>query len=150
MTGDNGTRDLPLERSAATEVTFAPHATTTLDFALVKAGAPVVTRPDLGIGADDVAVKGRKVSVTVHSLGARPAEGGTVSLIGADGATLASASVPPLAAPTDLTPRTATVSLTLPAGAAGDGASVRVALPDNAPEVTMLNNGVPLSRPSGR
>ncbi|HEU4959431.1 MAG TPA: LamG-like jellyroll fold domain-containing protein [Sphingomonas sp.] len=150
MTGDNGTRELPLERSVATEVTFAPHATTTLDFTLVKTGAPVDTRPDLGIGADDVAVKGRSVSVTVHSLGAQPAEGGTVSLVAADGAVLASASVPPLAPPTDLTPKTATVSLALPAGTAANGASVRVALPGNAPEVTMLNNSVPLPRPSSR
>jgi len=42
-------------------------------------------------------------------------------------------------------PKTAQVRLTMPAGA-GAGLRVRVTLAGNAPETTMLNNVVPLTR----
>jgi hypothetical protein len=150
MTGDDGDRELTLDRSASTQVSFAPHKTTTLEFTLVKAGEPNHVRPDLGIGVDDVAVSGKTVSVTVHSLGSVAASGGTVTLVGADGAALGTAAVPALAAPTDLLPKTTVVKLAMPAGVAANTVTVRVALPDNAPEVTMLNNAVPLSAAVGK
>ena len=51
---------------------------------------------------------------------------------------------PPLKAPLDLTPKTASVKLTLPAGFNRRGAAVHIALPNGAPEITQLNNTVPL------
>jgi hypothetical protein len=144
MTGADGSRDLDLDRSASTELTFAAHATTELAFKLVEPGEPSAARPDLGIGRGDVAVDGDTVSVTVHSLGAKPISGGTVTLVGKDGKILTSAPAPALAAPTDLLPKTARVDLAVPQGVSLAGAAVRVALPGNAPEVTMLNNAVPL------
>jgi hypothetical protein len=132
---------VPLERSASVPLTFVP-GENVFEFKLVQPGEPVETRADIGIGADDVAMSGRRLAVTVHSLGAKPASGGRVTVTGADGRVLASAPVPPLEAPLDLKPRTATVRLTLPAGA--KGAIVRVALADGTAEVTQLNNAVPL------
>jgi hypothetical protein len=82
----------------------------------------------------------RAVTVTVHSLGALDAGGGTVILEEAAGRVLATAPVPPLAAPLDLLPKTATLKLALPAGAV----RVRVALAGAAPETTLLNNIVAL------
>jgi hypothetical protein len=140
MVTNGTTTPLHLERSAATRVTFAPHATTEIEFTLKTPGGDVATRPDLGIGSDDVAVKGGKLSVTVHSLGATDAKGGTLTIEDASGKALATAPIPALAAPLDLTPKTATVRLALPKGAT----RVRVALPGNAPEVTQLNNVVKL------
>jgi len=131
---------LTLERSADTAVSFAPGTTTVLDFALAERGSPVEDRPDLGIGSDDVAVTGNKVRVTVHSLGARDTTGGSVALVDGAGAVLATAALPPLAAPRDLRAKTATVTLALAKGAV----AVRVALPGDAAEVTRLNNRVPL------
>ena len=136
--------NVTLERSASVPVSFAPHATTTYEFKLVKAAGNVADRPDLGIGRDDVTLKGRAVTVAVHSLGARPAAGGSATLVARDGRVLATARLPDLAAPTDLLPKVATVRLTLPAGVAADGVSVRVALPGDAAEVTRRNNEVPL------
>jgi len=144
MTGDNGARDVTLERSAGLRVTFAPHTTTTLTFTLVKPGDASETRADLGIGRGDVTVKGRTVTIRVHSLGAKPTGGGQAMLVANDGRTLATMPLPPLAPPRDLAPRTATVRLTLPGGVQAANVAVRVALPGNAPEVTMLNNSVPL------
>lgn len=150
MSGDGGSHDVHLERSTSTRVSFAPHATTTLEFTLVKPGEATDTRPDLGIGGDDVVVNGDSVSVTVHSLGARPTTGGTVTLVGDGGKLLASAPLPALQAPTDLVPKTTVVKLAIPAGVAKSGVSVHVALPGGAPEVTMLNNSLPLAAATGR
>jgi len=133
-----------LERSAATTLTFAPRVTTEFEFTLVKADEDTAARPDIGIGMDDVAVKGRNVAIIVHSLGARDAPGGTATLVDAAGHVIASAPIPAIAAPLDLMPRTATVRMTVPAGAAP--AFVRVALADGTREVTLLNNRVPLGK----
>jgi len=132
-----------LERSGSLPVSFAPHTTTVMEFTLEAAGTPTEQRPDLGIGRDDVALKGRNVAVTVHSLGAQPAQGGTATLVRADGSVAASATIPALSAPADLLPKTATVRLSVPGGDPA-GLSVRVALPGKAPEVTQANNMVPL------
>ena len=133
---------VPLERSAGTEVTFAPHTTTVIEATLVKPTTPVEARPDIGIGTDDVAVKGRTVTLTVHGLGSVPSGAGTATLVAADGRVVASAAIPPLEAPNDLTPRTTVVRLTAPGGATG--LTARVALAGDAAEVTQLNNAVPV------
>lgn len=140
MRGPTDAREVTLERSASVPVTFAPGVTTTYEFKRAAAGTPVEDRPDLGIGVDDVMLRGRTVTVTVHSLGARSAAGGQATLVAADGRALARATIPTLAAPLDLLPRTATVRLPLPASVRPDQVRVRVALPNDAPEVTRLNN----------
>jgi hypothetical protein len=139
-----GATTLPLERGATAPVTFAP-GETTIELELVAAGEPVEQRPDLGIGADDVAVKGQRVTLTVHSLGARATTGGTAALV-ADGHILATAAIAPLAAPADLLPRTTRVTLTLPSGIDPRGVVATVALPGDAAEVTRRNNRVALVR----
>jgi hypothetical protein len=145
------TSELALERSVATEVSFAPRTTTILDLSLVDPAATTPDqRPDLGIGKDDVMIAGRTVVLTVHSLGAVAAAGGTAVIEDSAGRSIAHASIPPLAAPSDLTPRTATVRLTLPAGTSIADLTVRIGLADDAPEVTLLNNKVTIPAPSGR
>ncbi|MEO7689951.1 MAG: LamG-like jellyroll fold domain-containing protein [Sphingomonas sp.] len=144
MKGPGGDREVDLERSASVPVDFPPGATI-LEFTLLKAGVPTDQRADLGIGADDVVVKGRSVTVAVHSLGALDVAGGTATLEDSAGKVLASAAVPALAAPRDLLPKTAQVRLTIPAGGAA-GLRVRVKLAGNAPETTMLNNVASLPR----
>jgi hypothetical protein len=138
------TRTLPLERSASVDVTFAPRQTTVLEFDLQTPAAPAEGRPDLGIGPDDVALKGRALKVTVHSLGAKDAPAGVVRVVDAGGKTVVQAAVPPLKAPLDLEPKTAVVALSLPAGFDAKGAQVRVSLAGDAPEITQRNNAVPL------
>ena len=138
------TRELALERSAATDVTFAPHMTTVIEATLIAPGAPVDARPDLGIGRDDIAIRGRRVTLTVHSLGAKPVAGGTAQLVGSGGGVLATAAIPALAAPVDLLPKTTAVTLTLPTGVDPSTVAVEVALPVDAPEVTKRNNRIAL------
>ena len=138
------TRTVPLERSASVDVTFAPHQTTVMEFDLQTPATPVEGRPDIGIGADDLKLTGQTLQVTVHSLGAANAPAGTVTLVDAAGKVVASVASPPLKAPLDLTPKTASVKLTLPAGFNRRGATVHIALPSGAAEITQLNNTVPL------
>jgi len=89
-------------------------------------------------------VDGQIVHVRVHSLGAKATGGGQATVVANGGRVVATATLPPLSAPRDLTPRTATVNLSLPAGARLETLTVRVALPGSAREVTMLNNTVRL------
>jgi len=135
---------IDLERSAFSEVRFAPNATTVIDALLVAPTTPVEQRPDLGIGADDVAVTGAQVTLAVHSLGATAASG-YAALVGLDGREWARVPVPILAAPLDLMPKAAKVTLRIPVGADLASLVVRVGLAGDAPEVTRLNNTVPLA-----
>ncbi|MBD8546423.1 LamG-like jellyroll fold domain-containing protein [Sphingomonas sp. CFBP 8760] len=144
ITTAGGATAVSLERGATTTVTFAP-GESAIDLELVRASDPVDRRPDLGIGVDDVAVKGRRVTLTIHSLGAQATTGGTAALM-ADGRVLATAAIAPLAAPVDLLPRTTRVTLTLPAGIDPRIVAATVALPGDAPEVTRRNNRVALVR----
>ena len=134
-----------LERSASTGMTFAPGTTTVLDFALKTPSALVDTRPDLGIGRNDVVVRGRRVTITVHSLGSAPTTAGQVWLTQDGVGIVAQGRVPALAAPTDLLPKTATVTLTLRPGFDPETLVANVGMVDLSPEVTRQNNAVALA-----
>ena len=84
------------------------------------------------------------MKVTVHSLGAVDAPASKVVLRDKAGKVLATAAVPSIKAPVDLFPKTAAVSLTLPAGADWKGGSVTVESGGKLPEITQMNNRVPL------
>jgi len=130
------------ERSRDLALTFAPHATTVLELKLVEKGVPYWSRPDLGIGADDVKVEGSRMEVTVHSLGAVDAPASKVVLRDRAGKVLATADAAALKAPLDLVPKTEVVSLTVPGGADWKGGSVSVEMSGTLPEITQKNNRV--------
>ena len=138
---DGAVRTLQLGRSSDVALRF-PVGAGKWVFALDQAGDPVEMRPDLGIGRDDVAVQRRTVTVTVHGLGHVATPGGTVIVSGAQGE-LGRATIPALAAPDDLRPRTAKVRVRLAGSAAPT--EVQVALPGDAAEVTLRNNRVRLA-----
>ncbi|HUD28217.1 MAG TPA: LamG-like jellyroll fold domain-containing protein [Novosphingobium sp.] len=140
--GAVSTAEVELERSGSLPVSFAAGTTTVMTFALKqKAATQPEDRPDLGIGADDVVRKGNRIGVTVHSLGSVPAPAGTATLETAEGKVLASTAIPALAAPLDLQPRTATVTLPVPTGTVGP---LHVRVSTGAPEVTRRNDVVVL------
>ena len=143
--GKATTRDLALERSASTTLRFAPGQSQVFEFELVQAGTPVEQRADLGIGRSDVRVEGGQVQVTVHSLGHVATSVGVAVLEDAKGRALARVEIPSLPAPSDLVPKTTTISLPLPAGD-HSGLRVRVMQADGAAEVTQRNNLVVLDR----
>ncbi|HJZ80861.1 MAG TPA: hypothetical protein VKD91_10965, partial [Pyrinomonadaceae bacterium] len=123
-------------------ITLAPRATTVIVLQLRSKGTPYWSRPDLGIGTDDLVIRGSTVSVTVHSLGAVDAPASKLSLLDADGKVVASVTVPPLKAPLDLMPKTATVTLNIPNGVRLTGGSVMLDPDGTMKEITRVNNSV--------
>ena len=142
--GAIATRSAVFERTRSVELTLAPRATTVLTFKLKTPGTPYWQRPDLGLDPQDVTVRGREVRVKIHSLGSVPTPATTVTVRDAAGRTLATATVPALAAPLDLMPKTTEVSLTLPAGATTTGGRVEIDPEHALTEITALNNTVSL------
>lgn len=137
-------RTIGWERSADIDVTLAPGVATVLVLDLVKPGTPYWSRPDLGIGEKDVEVSGRRMTVVVHSLGTIGAPSARLVLRDRSGTELARARIPGLKAPVDLRPVTARVSLSLPAAASLDGASVEIETESRVLEITRMNNRVEL------
>lgn len=139
---DLTTRTIDFERSKDVEVTFAPRTTTVIDLKLAAKGVPYWSRPDLGIDPEDVKVDGQRMTVTVHSVGAVDAPESKLLVRSRDGKTITTGNVPALKAPVDLEPKTALVSIAIPAGADLEGATVTVQCGGNTPEITKMNNSV--------
>jgi hypothetical protein len=135
---------VPFERSKDIDITFAPRTTTVIELKLASKGVPYWSRPDLGIDPEDVKVEGARMTVTVHSVGAVDAPASKVVLRGRDGKVIATVKLPALKAPVDLTPKTAQVTLTIPAGTDLKDASVSVECGGSLPEITLMNNSVVL------
>ena len=136
------TRTEDFERSRALKITFPPRTTTVLELKLVAKGVPYWSRPDLGIGADDIKVEGNRMRVTVHSLGSVDAPASKLVLRDKTGKVLATVAVPPLKAPVDLFPKTTSVALTLPARADWQGGRIDIESNRAVPEITQMNNRV--------
>jgi hypothetical protein len=143
--GTPGRRTARFERGRTLEFILPPRATTILTLRLQTPGTPYWQRPDLGIDPQDVALAGRAVRVRVHSLGSVAAPETRLVLKTFDGAVVASATVPALAAPTDLLPRTIDVVLPLPRGIQLAGGFVELDPEDRLEEITKANNRAPLS-----
>ncbi len=139
------TRSGDFERSRDLTFTFAPRTTTVLDLKLVKKGVPYWSRPDLGLDREDIKLGKANMSVTVHSVGAVDAPAATVVVRDRVGKVVAKTATPPLRAPTDLLPKTATVTLKLPSNADLTGGSVSIESSGSVPEITQMNNRVPLN-----
>jgi hypothetical protein len=144
MTQDSATRTIDFERGRDVEVTFAPRTTTAIELRLVTKGVPYWSRPDLGIDPEDVRVEGSRMTVKVHSLGAVDAPASRVVLRDRAGRVVATASVPPLKAPSDLMPKTADAALDLAANTDWHGGAVTVEMSSADPEITLRNNRVDL------
>ncbi len=140
--GTSQTRTLAFERSLGTKVVLPPRQTTIIDMSLTKAGDDPARRADLGVGRGDVTLKGSVVTAKVHSLGAQDTSAAQLELVGASGQVLATAAIPPLKAPRDLLPNTASVKLKIPAGAKPSGLRVRIV--SDHPQNTALNDEVVL------
>jgi hypothetical protein len=138
------TQTVAFERSKEVAITFAPHAQTVIELKLATPGTTYWQRPDLGLDPEDVKIEGAKMTVTVHSVGALDAPASKVVLRNHDGKTLATATAPALKAPVDLEPKTANVTLAVPAGSDLKGATVTIECGGDIPEITLMNNTVTL------
>jgi hypothetical protein len=134
-------RDVRLERGLGTDLVLPPRQTIVFDFALAEAADDPSTRADIGVSAEDLAIRGKRLSVRVHSLGARPTPSGRVSLTDKSGRVIATAAFPPLEAPaTMLQPHGHVVTMPLNRNARKGSLTVAVTLDGNPAEVTQANN----------
>lgn len=131
-------RTAPLERGTGISLSLPPRQTMVYDFERITPGNDPATRPDIGIAAEDLRRSGRSLSIRVHSLGAQPTPTGTAIITDATGREIARQRITPLPAPADLLPKTATVSVRLPAGVTSG--QVRLELDGAVAEVTAVNN----------
>jgi hypothetical protein len=138
------TREEKFGRSSSLELVLPPRATTVLTLKLKTPGTPYWQRPDLGFTGDDVTRTAGGLRVKIHSLGSVPAPVSALVLRDAGGRTLATVATPALAAPVDLQPKTAEVTLAVPVGVSLDGATLVVDPDDALGEITRLNNTVKL------
>jgi hypothetical protein len=142
--GATMTTTVEFERSGTIELTLPPRVSTVLSLKLIAQGIPYWARPDLGISKDDVVMRERNISVTVHSLGAVDTQPTTLALVNESGKVLASASVPSLESPADLLPRRTTVTLAIPTGTRIAGGSIVLDPDARMKETTRVNNRVKL------
>ena len=121
-----------------------PHTTTVIELKLSRRASP--TGRDLTSASMKTTskVEGNRIKVTVHSLGSVNTPASKVVLRDKTGKVLASASVPSIKAPLDLFPKTSAVALVLPSGADYKGGSITVETSSDIPEITQMNNRVPL------
>ncbi len=138
------TRQAGLERGKTVDLDLPPHQTVVFELNLTTPGDAPSTRPDIGFSADDLAVKGNRLTITVHSLGAKPTPAGKALIEDTAGHTLASVSFPGLAAPLDLMPKTATVTIGLSAAIRSKAARIRLTLEGDPAEVSAGNNSAVL------
>jgi hypothetical protein len=140
-------REVTLEHGRGVALTMPSRQTATYTFELVRPGDEPATRPDIGLSADDLTVARGKLTVTVHSLGAKPTPPGTATLVDATGRTIANARFAELAAPLDLMPKIATVTMRLPRGVVATGQRVVLTLDGGPAETTAANNIAIVGRP---
>ncbi len=138
--GDVRTRTVPFGRTEDVSFTFPPRQTQVIEMTLREPGTPYRTRPELGIGRDDVKLTNGNVQVTVHNLGSVQSPAAVVALVDTAGTVLARAAVPAIAAPVDLKPRTARVSLKIPGRTALEGCRVVIDPERKMEEITRDNN----------
>ncbi|SDA28330.1 LamG-like jellyroll fold domain-containing protein [Sphingomonas sp. NFR15] len=129
-----------LEQGASVALALPPRQTSVFEFTLAAAGEEPRTRTDIGLSADDLAVRGAGLIATIHSLGAKPTPAGTATLTDQAGRAIATARFPALDAPSDLLPKTTSVRFALPRGATPETLSVTLTLDGTPAEISTTNN----------
>jgi hypothetical protein len=132
--------DITLEMGAGVDLAAPPRQSMVYSFELVRPGDEPATRADIGVSADDLVLRGSKLAITVHGLGARPTPAGVATVSDATGLTVATVRFPALAPPNDLLPKTATVRATVPQGVATSELRVTLRLDGDPKEVSGENN----------
>ena len=135
------------EYTVPARVKFPAGKTTAIELKLVEEGVPYWSRPDLGVGEDDVQIFDHGLNVRIHSLGAVATPPVDVVLKNADGEVLKKATLPALEAPTDLLPSSREVIFYLHHLKSLKGCYVEIDPDNTLQEITKANNIVKLDAP---
>jgi len=135
-------RTVQFERTEAIALTIPPREMFVVQMQLKQNGTPYWDRPDLGIGKDDVRIRGNNLSVTVHSLGSVDTPACTVAVVDPSGARILKAVVPALKAPLDLKPKKRDIVFPIAKGINMKGCRVTIDPEGKVNEITKGNNSV--------
>lgn len=138
------TRTVSFGRDEDIQLTFPPRVTTIVKLRRTEPGKPYWSRPDLGIGNEDVEIRDNELKITVHSLGSVATPVSRLVVRGNDGRIAGSVAIPALPAPVDLLPQRADVIVRLRAGFQHEGATVEIDPDERLTEITRRNNSVQL------
>jgi len=131
--------EMTLLRHSPIALTVPPRQVLVVTVQQLARLADIRTRPDLAIGPKDVALTEGRLTVTVHNIGGADAPASSAELL-SEGKVVAQKPVPALPAPTDLTPKTATI--VFEQVRALRDARVRIVPPEATTEITTANNEV--------
>ena len=140
----SGKRTVSLERTGNLELSFPARKTSVVKLRLKSKAKSYWERPDLGIGKDDVSIRGNSVKIIVHSLGSVDTPASSAALFDNTGEIIATVAIPALNAPLDYQPKTAEVTLNAPSGTMLSGCSVTIDPDAKMTEITKRNNSVVL------
>ena len=138
------TRTVSFGRDEDIQLTFPPRVTTIVKLRRTEPGKPYWSRPDLGIGNEDVEIRDNELKITVHSLGSVATPVSRLVVRGNDGRIAGSVAIPALPAPVDLLPQRVDVIVRLRAGFQHEGATVEIDPDERLTEITRRNNSVQL------
>jgi hypothetical protein len=138
------TREEQFKRSTRLPVSFAPHAYTVLTLERIGDGVDYWSRPDLGIGKDDIRFYPHGMNVRVHSLGAADTPETVIVLKNAAGVVLKRRDIPAIEAPRDLWPRYWDIIFNLHGIESLDGCYLEIDPEKQLCEITRENNIVRL------
>lgn len=132
-------------RESTVDFTVPSHENFSVEMSLEGEGSVSASRPEIGIGREDVRIAGGMIMVTVHNLGGVDVKNTDVALCRSDGKVLARTSTGSILAPNDYLPKTVTVAIPVPSGV--DISSCKVTLdPENRiKEIYESNNSVGIS-----
>lgn len=133
-------REVNFGLSDTLDFSFPSHKNVYIVMKLRKKSIGYNERADLAIGESDVEIKGHKVEVTIHNLGAVESKPTKVALLNANGRIIAETSLPSIEAPDDLYPKTKTVVLAIPKEVNVQDLSVKIDPDNRLLEITKVNN----------
>jgi hypothetical protein len=134
------TREEPFERSARISVSFAPRFYTIITMEKISPGTDYWSRPDLGIGKDDVRFYPHGMNVRIHSLGGVDSPPAIIALKNSAGKILKACDIPPIEAPKDLWPRYWDVIFNLHGIESLEGCYLEIDPEKRLTEITRENN----------
>ena len=136
------TWETSFERSTRISLSFAPGLYTIVTMERISSGVDYWSRPDLGIGKEDVKFYPHGMNVRIHSLGAADSPPSTIALKDQSGTVLKTCDIPSIQAPADLWPRYWDVIFNLHGIKSLEGCYLEIDPEKRLTEITRENNVV--------
>lgn len=142
LTAEGKTRTHRFGRDRRISLTIPAGKEYCIEMKLKGEGRDFNLLPDIGISTEDIELKNGMVEVTVHNIGGVDSETMDIVLMNSKGRIVAAGTIPPIKAPVDLSPKTATISLPLPENSSPESLKVIIDPENKVEEIYESNNCV--------